>query len=51
MNGKRRSLAGCVLAVTRVLAAGSLDPAAAQRKPEGEMRWARRERLLARRNG
>jgi len=40
MYGKRRLLVGCVLAVTLVLAAGPVDPAAAQRKPEGEMRWA-----------
>jgi peptide/nickel transport system substrate-binding protein len=38
MNGKR--FVGCVLAVALALMAGSVEPAAAQRKPEGEMRWA-----------
>jgi peptide/nickel transport system substrate-binding protein len=40
MNGTRHKLLEGVLAVTLVLAAGQVEPAAAQRKPEGEMRWA-----------
>ncbi len=39
MNDKRRLLLGCVALVLVLLAGGLLDQAAAQTKPEGEMRW------------
>jgi peptide/nickel transport system substrate-binding protein len=40
MNDKRRVAVGCVVLVLVLLAGGLLDQAAAQAKPEGEMRWA-----------
>ena len=40
MNDKRRFAVGCVVFVLVLLAGGLLDRAAAQARPEGEMRWA-----------
>jgi len=40
MNDKRRFAVGCVVFVLVLLAGGLLDQAAAQARPEGEMRWA-----------
>jgi peptide/nickel transport system substrate-binding protein len=40
MSGERRLTLGLAIALCVVTAAGSLDAAAAQGKPEGEMRWA-----------
>jgi len=40
MNDKRRFAVGCVVLVLVLLAGGLLDQAAAQARPEGEMRWA-----------
>ena len=40
MNDKRRFAVGCVVLVQVLLAGGLLDQAAAQARPEGEMRWA-----------
>jgi len=40
MNDKRRQALGCVALAFVLLAGGLLDQAAAQAKPEGEMRWA-----------
>jgi ABC-type transport system substrate-binding protein len=40
MNDTRRLVLGCVALVLVLLAGGLLDQAAAQTKPEGEMRWA-----------
>jgi peptide/nickel transport system substrate-binding protein len=40
MNDKRRVAVGCVVLVLVLLAGGLLDQAAAQAKPDGEMRWA-----------
>ena len=40
MNDKRRVAVGCVVLVLVLLARGLLDQAAAQARPEGEMRWA-----------
>jgi len=40
MNDKRRRALGCVALAFVLLAGGLLDQAAAQAKPEGEMRWA-----------
>jgi peptide/nickel transport system substrate-binding protein len=37
---RRRLILGCALALILVAAAGLLEPAGAQAKPEGEMRWA-----------
>ena len=40
MNTKRSLAVGCVFLLCGLLAGGLLDEAAAQAKPEGEMRWA-----------
>lgn len=40
MTDERRLVLGCVALVLVLLAGGLLDQAAAQTKPEGEMRWA-----------
>ena len=40
MNGKRQMAVGCVLVGILVVGGGLFEPAAAQTKPEGEMRWA-----------
>jgi len=40
MNGKRHLTVGCVLAVALFVGASFARPAAAQPRPEGEMRWA-----------
>jgi peptide/nickel transport system substrate-binding protein len=40
MNGIRTLALACVLASTLVVTHGCFEPAAAQPKPEGEMRWA-----------
>ncbi len=40
MNGRRTLALACALAVSLVTLPGGFEPAAAQPKPEGEMRWA-----------
>src|SRR5712692_10971913 len=40
VNRERHVALGCVLAVILILGAGIFEPATAQSKPEGEMRWA-----------
>jgi peptide/nickel transport system substrate-binding protein len=40
MKGRRRLISGFVLVLCAVLVVGLLEDAAAQAKPEGEMRWA-----------
>ena len=40
MKGKRTLAPGCLLLLCVLLAGGSVAPASAQAKPEGEMRWA-----------
>ena len=40
MNGKRRLTLGCGLALLLIVGGGLIEPATAQPKPEGEMRWA-----------
>ena len=40
MKATRSLILGCLLLAGSVLAGGALAPAAAQAKPEGEMRWA-----------
>ena len=40
MNGKRHLTLGCGLALLLVVGGGLVEPATAQPKPEGEMRWA-----------
>jgi peptide/nickel transport system substrate-binding protein len=40
MNRRRHLAIGCVVAVLLVVGGGLVEPAAAQPKPEGEMRWA-----------
>ena len=37
---RRHLILGCALALMLVLVGGALEPAAAQARPEGEMRWA-----------
>ena len=40
MNSKRRLAMGLAVVLGTVTAGGSVDPAAPQTRPEGEMRWA-----------